>query len=109
MIKALLKTVLQNAISLLAKESVVNYSAVRQDKQAEIQVQLRGEMPLRELFLQTFSGKEYNPNQSDAGKSFSMGWLFCKSVVVNNKGAIYMNKISSSIVEILIQLPLHLQ
>jgi K+-sensing histidine kinase KdpD len=109
MIKALLKTVLQNAISLIAKEGAVLFSAVRQDTQVQIQVQLRGEMPLRELFLQTFEGKEYNSNQSDAGKSFSLGWMFCKSVVANNKGNVYVNKIAGDIIEILILLPLHVQ
>jgi K+-sensing histidine kinase KdpD len=105
MIKALLKAVLQNAISLLAKESTVAFVAVRQDAQAEIQVQLRGEMPLLELFLQTFSDTEYNSNQSDAGKSFSLGWMFCKSVVADNKGTIDVNKIAANTVDILIQLP----
>ncbi|GHT24268.1 hypothetical protein FACS189430_08890 [Bacteroidia bacterium] len=104
MFKALLKTILQNAISLLAKESAIVFAASLQDN--EIKVQLRGEMPLQELFLQTFSGKEYNSNQSDAGKSFSLGWMFCKSVIANNQGAMSVNKVADNIVEILIQLPL---
>jgi two-component system sensor histidine kinase/response regulator len=105
MIKSVVKTILQNAISLFEKNASVTFSGSKEADKGQLQINLHGRMPLRDLYIQMFGAKGYDVKQSNIGKSVSLGWMFCRAVIEANKGSVAINEITPDAFEIHLSLP----
>ncbi|MDR2039804.1 MAG: hypothetical protein LBQ60_17925 [Bacteroidales bacterium] len=106
MIKSLLKTILQNTIKLSDKYSTVQISGYKNESEGQIRIFFHGHMPLRNIYLQLFYEKDYTSDLSEVGKFISFGWLFCHSLIRNNKGNIRIEETSPEDFSVIIGLPL---
>lgn len=105
MIKTVLKALLQNAINVMEKGNSIVCLAAGHDDMTEIRVTLYGKFLLKHLFVEKFSDESYGNFQPETGRSVSLGWMYCKAVVAENKGTIHIAENMENSVAIIMQFP----
>jgi two-component system sensor histidine kinase/response regulator len=106
MIKSMLKTILQNTINLLEKNTAIVFSGGKHENRGQIHMSVQGCMPMKNLYMQTSGTENYDSTQSETGKSITLGWMFCRAVVEENNGEMLINEVSPDTLEIFVRFPL---
>ncbi|MDR1672359.1 MAG: hypothetical protein LBS09_02680 [Bacteroidales bacterium] len=99
---SVLKTILQNTISLMDKNGSITFSG---DKQPLL-ICVKGSIPMKELYIKLLHTESYDNGCPEVEKSIKLGWMFCRSVAERHNSRIDISEISADTLGIQIFAPI---
>ncbi len=106
LIKCLLKTILQNTIKLSELGATITILGNKNQRDGWIQINYKGHMALKDMYLQLSEINDYDAEQSELGKAISLGWMLCRTLAEVNNGYYRIENVSDEFFDIYLYFPL---